>query len=239
MIGLFWGALQVASKTKHSPWSKCQLLVRSCMGVQMSDTLGQQMAGFRGEKSTRSQRVSEWNSKQDDRDALATRGQGEEEREGGGWNRVAKCAPTQRKHDASLRHRVMDGAHRLINQRRWKGRMLRRVFGATLPRALGCRERRNVSGMWEQMLAHRERRAWPNLARLMKNGQESAYLARPSLRSAAAPPHFLLPLTPTLGLPPLYLPCPFHSLCLSLIPTLWSLLSPRRPPTNTDISCAV
>ncbi|KAI9525811.1 hypothetical protein NQZ68_002359 [Dissostichus eleginoides] len=67
----------------------------------------------------------------------------------------------------------MDGAHGLINQRRRKGRMLRRVFGATLPRAL--HERRDVSGMREQMLAHGERegRAWPNLARLMKNGQET------------------------------------------------------------------
>ena len=119
----------------------------------------------------------------------------------------------------------MDGTHRLINQRRWKGRMLRRVFGETLHRALGCRERRDVSGMWEQMLAHRERerRAWPNLARLMKNGQESAYLARPSLHSTAASPHFLLPARP-------YPPCPFDSLGLSLILTFWSLSSPDNRP---------
>ncbi|KAF3857225.1 hypothetical protein F7725_009084, partial [Dissostichus mawsoni] len=86
-------------------------------------------------------------------------------------------AHTQRKHDASLRHCVMDGAHGLINQRRRKGRMLRRVFGATLPRAL--HERRDVTGMREQMLAHGERegRAWPNLALLMKNGQENTHTA--------------------------------------------------------------
>lgn len=36
----------------------------------------------------------------------------------------------------------------------------------------------------------------------MKNGQESAYLAHPSLPSAAAPPHFLLLLTSAPLLPP-------------------------------------
>ncbi|KAK5875005.1 hypothetical protein CesoFtcFv8_027540 [Champsocephalus esox] len=103
--------------------------------------------------------------------------------------------------------------------------MLRRVFGATLPRAL--HERRDVSGMREQMLAHGERegRAGPKLARLMKNGQESAYLACPSLHSNAAPPPFLLSLSPTLLPPPspsltLYPSCPSHSLHLSSVPTL-------------------
>ncbi|KAK5891234.1 hypothetical protein CgunFtcFv8_018508 [Champsocephalus gunnari] len=107
--------------------------------------------------------------------------------------------------------------------------MLRRVFGATLPRAL--RERRDVSGMREQMLAHGERegRAWPKLARLMKNGQESAYLACPSLHSNAAPPPFLLSLSPTL-LPPLPPPSLFT---LHALPT--PSISPQFP--HFDLCC--
>lgn len=46
----------------------------------MADTMGLQMTGFRGEKSSKSQRVTKWNSKRDDKDALATREQGEKGR---------------------------------------------------------------------------------------------------------------------------------------------------------------
>lgn len=199
------------------------------------------MTGFREEKSSMSWRVTEWNSKWDDRDALTTREQAEKARgrRGGGGckeerNTVAN-AHTQRKHDASVHHGVMDGAHWLINQRRWKGRMLRRVFRATLPRTLGWWERRDVLGMREQMLTHierRARRAWPNLAWLMKNGQESAYLACPSLHSTTAPPHFLLLLNPNLCIAHLYPPCPFHSLCLPSNSTHWSVFSPHNPPSS-------
>lgn len=38
---------------------KCQLLVSSWDGVQMADTVGLRMTGFRGEKSTKVQRVTE------------------------------------------------------------------------------------------------------------------------------------------------------------------------------------
>lgn len=102
--------------------------------------------------------------------------------------------------------------------------MLRRVFGARLPCALGCLERRRVGNVGadahtqRKREGERERQAWPNLACLMKNGQESAYLARPSLHSTAAPPHFLLLLAPTLLLPP-FIPST-SSACLSLIPRL-------------------
>lgn len=82
------------------------------------------------------------------------------------------------------------------------------VRGRGLPRALGCRERRRVGNVWADADAHRgTERAWPNLARLMKNGQESAYLAHPSLSSTAAPTHFLLPPTSAPLLPPLH---PLH-----------------------------
>lgn len=188
------------------------------------------MTGFRGEKSTKSRRVTEWNSKRDDRDALTTREQGVLVRGG-----LVKCTHTHThtKHDASLCHSVMDGAHRLINQTQWKGRMLRRVFGTTLPHALGCRERRDVSGISEQMHAHRERegRAWPNLARLMKNGQESAYLACPSLPSTATPPHFLLLLSSTLCL----LLHTLHALSASSVYPWFPHLIPYDPHINTDI----
>lgn len=111
--------------------------------------------------------------------------------------------------------------------------MLRRVFGARLPCALGCLERRRVGNVGadahtqRKREGERERQAWPNLACLMKNGQESAYLARPSLHSTAAPPHFLLLLAPTLLLPPFNT---LHVLRLSLLDsqTLISVASPQR-----------
>lgn len=97
------------------------------------------------------------------------------------------------------------------------------------PRSGMPREERHVGN--EGADAHTEkgeRRAWPNLGCLMKNGQESAYLACPPLHSTAAPPHFLLLLPPTLCLPPLYPPCPFHSFCLFTNDTDISLLSRAR-----------
>lgn len=85
------------------------------------------------------------------------------------------------------------------------------VRGGRLPRAPGCGEEtcRECASRCSPTQRNRERRAWPNLACLMKNGQESAYLAHPSLSSTAASPHFLLPSTSAPLLPllhPSYLP---------------------------------
>lgn len=164
-----------------------------------------------------------------------TRGE-RQERKAGRGGVGTEWWSAQRKHDASLRHGVMDGTHRLINQTHWKGRMLRRVFGATLPHALGCREERRVKNVGADARTHRKRRAWPNLARLMKNGQETAYLACPSHHSSAAPPHFLLLHTPN-PLPLLFIPyMPFQPL-LSLLDshTLICVVFPLSPPsTNTE-----
>lgn len=103
-----------------------------------------------------------------------------------------------RQHATSLRRRVMDGAHRLINQT-VKRQDAEKGIGSVVARAPGWRERRvrnEEADARTQRKAERDR-AWPNLARLMKNGQESAYLACPSLPCASAPPHFLLIFTPT------------------------------------------
>lgn len=49
----------------------------------MADTMEAKMTGLRGGKSTKRRWVTQGNSKRDDRDALPTSEQGEEEREGG------------------------------------------------------------------------------------------------------------------------------------------------------------
>lgn len=82
-MDFFWPP-QLSPKPKQTLWYNCQLLVSSCKVAQMADTMGVQMTGFREEKSTMSWRVTEWNSKWDDRDALTTREQAEKEREKGG-----------------------------------------------------------------------------------------------------------------------------------------------------------
>lgn len=136
----------------------------------------------------------------------------------------------QRKHDASLRHGVMDGTHRLINQMHWKGRMLRRVFGATLPHALGCREERRVKNVGADARTHRKRdepgliwSAWWKMDRKVLT-----WLALPTtpllllLISSSCTP-------PTLCLFFLYPPCPFSPRYLYLIHTLWSVLSSHYP----------
>lgn len=112
-----------------------------------------------------------------------------------------------------------------------------------LHRVLGCQEREETCRECASWCRHtqrsREKWAWPNLARLMKNGQESAYLAHPSLSSTAAPPHFLLP--PTLGplLPPLH--PPHLPPCSRLFPLfdLRNILSTHLPLRNEDVTgCA-
>lgn len=73
---------------------------------------------------------------------------------------------------------------------------------------------------------NRERRARPNLARLMKNGQESAYLAHPSLSSTAAHLGFSPPLHPP------HLPSGFH---LYPLFDLRYILSTHLPLRNEDV----
>lgn len=86
---------------------------------------------------------------------------------------------------------------------------------------------------------NRERRAWPNLARLMKNGQESAYLAHPSLSSTTAPPHILIPPTSAPLLPPLHPPhLPSGSRLYPLF-DLRYILSTHLPLRNEDVTGCV
>lgn len=161
------------------PWSKRQLLVASCTAAQAA-----RLTGFREGKSSVS-----WRSLHETANEMTAR----ETRRG-------------RQHVASPRHAVMDGAHRLINQRWWKGRMLRR--------GRRCHARRRVGNVGAG--------AWPDLAWLMKNGQESAYLARlPSTQ-----PPLLISSSCSPKPSHLYPPCPFHSLRLPDVPTLWSVLLP-------------
>lgn len=144
----------------------------------------------------------------------------------------------ERKHNASLHRRVIDSTRQLINQMQQKGRMLRRVFGGGGEWG-GCPEReetcRECASRFRRTQRNSKRWAWPNLARLMKNGQESAYLAHPSLSSTAAPPHFLLLPTSAPLLPPLHpphLPSGSH-----LYPTLWSPLNSFNPASPQKWRC--
>lgn len=66
----------------------------------------------------------------------------------------------ERKHNAPLHRRVIDGTHLVINQIQQKGRMLRRVLGGGFPELPGARlpRERDVSGMCEQMLVCTQRK---------------------------------------------------------------------------------
>lgn len=105
--------------------------------------------------------------------------------------------------------------------------------GSGLPR-----ERRHVGNVRAvtDTQRNRERQAWPNLARLMKNGQESAYLAHFSLSSTAAPPDFLLPPTLALLLPPLHPPHLPSGSHLNPCFDLRYILSTHLPLRNEDVT---
>lgn len=159
------------------------------------DAISEPASMFPGQKSAKRQQTTDSNPS----DAQEKAGWGVEDE----WG-----VPMERKHNAPLHRGMIDGIRQVINQMQQKGRM--GVRGETrLPRDAWLPRERDVPGMWAGALLHtegRERPACPNLAHLMKNGKESAYLAHPSLPSTAAPSFFLLPITSAALLPPLHPP---------------------------------
>lgn len=185
-------------------------------------------------------------------------GEGGGEGEEGQARLAGEVQRTQRKHTADRRQPT---THKSVTVKRQDAEKW--VSGGEAEPELRAAWRGDVSGIRERDARAEEeevgggrRQAWPNLARLMKNGQESAYLACLSLPTPAPPPpRFLLlllfllpgaltlpPSNPSLLHPPTFKPSASSACLSSASPnTLISAASPFEPPspTNTDVHAPV